>query len=168
MQRVLHVLAALALGLVLASCSGYRNSAEPDAPLKLPADCRSLFLRTVTNPTMAPGLEATLRSALRDELTRRARVAWASREAATAYVDVTVHRFTSQTSLTGSDDETLKSSASISLTVEIFRRSDGALVWSADKVGASESFTGNDRTQAEANVLDMAVRRAVDRMAQNY
>jgi hypothetical protein len=79
-----------------------------------------------------------------------------------------VHRFTSHTSLTGSDDETLKSSAGISLTLDVFRRSDGVQVWTSGRVGASESYTGNDKNQAEANVLDMAVRRAVDRMAQDY
>jgi hypothetical protein len=171
-QRVIHVLAVLTLALAatmaLASCSGYRNAAEPGTALALPADCRALFLRTVKNPTMAPDLEATLRSALRDELTRRGRATWVSREAATAYVDVDVHRFTSFTSLTNANDETIRSSASVILTVSIFRRSTGAQVWTSGRVNSNESYTGNDRPLAEANALDMAVRRAVDRMSQNY
>ena len=168
MRKTFRVLAVLALAVLVCSCAGYRAASDGDAPLKLPAEFRDLFLRTVDNPTMEPGLEAQLRSALRDELTRRARVLWVDRERATAYVDVTVHQFTSQTSLTGADDETIKSTASIDLSAVVVRRSDGSRIWSADHVSYGQTYSGDVRTQAEEAVLDIAVRRLVDRMGQAY
>jgi len=168
MKQTLRILVILALSLLVCSCTGYRAAADREAPLKLPENFRDLHLRSVENPTMDQGLEARLRSTLRDELTRRARVLWVPRESATAYVDVTVHHFTSHTSLTGADDETIKSNASIELSAALVRRSDGSLIWSSDHVGYSQSFSGDNRAQAEATVLDMAVRRMVDSMGQNY
>lgn len=168
MRNTLRVLAALVLALVVCSCAGYRAASDREAPLKLPEQFRDLYLRSVDNPTMEPGLEAQLRSALRDELTRRARVLWVDRERATAYVDLTVHQFTSQTSLTGADDETIKSTASIELSAAIVRRSDGSRIWSADHVSYGQTYSGDARSQAEQAVLDIAVRRLVDRMGQAY
>lgn len=168
MRQVLRVAAVLALALIVSGCAGYRAASDADAPFRIPEEFRDMHIRTVKNPTMDPDLEARLRTALRDELTRRGRAMWVPRERATALVDVTVHQFTTHTSLTGTDDETIRSSASISLTVSIVRRSDGSRLWVADHVGHSESFYGDDQEQAEASVLDLAVRKVVDRMTQSY
>ncbi len=168
MRSASRLVAVLVLALVAASCSGYRAASDREAPLKLPEEYRDLYLRSVENPTMNPDLEARLRTALRDELTRRARVLWVGREQATAYVDLKVNRFTSQTSLTGADDETIKSTASIDLSATIVRRADGSRIWGADHVGYSQSFSGDAKAEAEDAVLDIAVRRLVDRLGQAY
>lgn len=168
MHPALRILAALSLAFLVCSCAGYRMASDREAPLNLPEKYRDLFIRNVENPTMTPGLEDSLRTALRDELTRRARVLWVPRERASAYVDMTIHRYTSQTSLTGTEDETIKSSASIDVSLVIVRRSDGSQLWRADHVGHSESFTGDDQAEAQKHVLNLAVRKIVDRLSQDY
>lgn len=164
--RVLPVL-ALAMTLLLAACAGYSvTSTDGEGPLVLPEDARALFLKSVENRTMYVEVPATLRTQVRDEFTRRGRVAWVDRESATAYLHLKVVSFTHSAAVTDEDDETLKSSASIALEAWITRKSDGAELWRGE-ASHGESFI-TDRASAEASVVEHAVRKLADRLAQNY
>ncbi|MEW5773717.1 MAG: LPS assembly lipoprotein LptE [Thermodesulfobacteriota bacterium] len=163
--RILGALLALAC-LALAACAGY--SPQGRGGLVLPEGRRDLCIVEVENPTLRPDLSALLRNLLRDELARRGQVRWTDREHATALVHLAVEDFTSQTLLTGSHEQTLKSSASITVEAWIERRPEGDQIWRSGRVGVSRSFTGNDRADAEARVLEQAAQRLADLLAQSY
>ena len=153
--------------LALSACSGYRVTGGDDAAsLALPEDARALFIKDVENRTVNVEVNHTLRTQVRDEFTRRGRVAWVDRESATAYLHLKVVSFTESAAVTDEDDETLKSSASISLEAWITRKSDGAELWRG-RASHGESFI-SDRDAAEASVIEHAVRKLADQLAQNY
>ena len=160
------VLAALVLAALLVACAGYGPSSQ--AALTLPEGRRDLCIVEVDNPTLRPDLSAQLRGLLRDELSRRSQVRWTDREHATGLVHLLVHDFSSQTTLTGSHEQTLKSTASISVEAWIERRPEGGELWRTGRVSLSRSFTGNDRSDAETRVLEQAAQRLADLLGQAY
>lgn len=161
-----RLLAAALAGLLLAACAGYGPAGR--AALTLPEGRRDLCIVEVENPTLRPDLSAQLRNLLRDELSRRGQVRWTDRENATALVHLEVDDFSSQTALTGSHDETLKSTAAIAVEAWIERRPEGGVLWRSGRVSLSRSFTGNDRSDAEARVLEQAAQRLADQLGQAY
>lgn len=158
-------LPAVLLALVLSGC-GY-HFAGSEAPLVLDANHRALCIRSVENPTLKPWIESRIRAEFRDELTRRGTITWASVKDANADVFITIHSFRSDSSLTDSDDETIKSDATIDMRARIVSRTDGAELWSSGSVTASQSFT-TDREGAERRAVSLAVRRLADRLSQAY
>lgn len=165
-MRRIRTLVVMVLALALAGCAGYRQASSADAPFTLPEEARSLFLTKVENPTMDPDLESVLRAEIRDEFTRRGRVKWVERDEATAYMKIKVNRFRTATSLTDGDEDTIKSSASISIEAWITAKESGRELWHGN-AGHSESFL-TDQEAAEADVLEMAARKLVDRLSQAY
>ncbi len=147
-------------------CGGYHF--KDKAPVSLAEEYRSLFILSVDNPTMKPWLDARLRSSVRDEFTRRGKIQWVSKDAAAAYLKIKVHDFSSSTSLTGSKDETVKSAAGIDLEAWIISQKDGSVLWSSNRVSAGQSFLTGGRDQAEAKVLDLAVRELADRLGWDF
>lgn len=165
-SRARAALAGVLLGAALAACTGY--APEGRAPLLLPGACRDLYIASVENPTLRPDLSARLRELLRDELAKRGRVRWTDRDQATALVNIAVHDFSSRTALTGSREETIKSTASIDLEAWIERRPEGGELWRSGRVSLSQSFLGGGREDAEAKVLEMAAQRLADLLGQAY
>ncbi len=161
-----RLLAAAALAVLLAACAGYGPQGR--TALTLPEGRRDLYIVEVENPSLRPDLSAQLRALLRDELSKRGQVRWTDREHATAVIHLTVHDFKSSSALTGSHDETLKSTATISLEARMERRPEGGDLWRSGRVSVSRSYTGNDRADAEAEVLDRAVQQLVDQLGQAY
>jgi len=165
--RLCGALLALALACAaLAACAGY--SLQSREILALPEDRRDLCIVSVDNPTLRPDLSAQLRNLLRDELAKRGRIRWVPRDQATAIIHLAVQDFNSQSSLTGSHDETLKSTATISLTARIERRPEGGDLWRSGDVSVSRTYTGNNASDAEAEVLEQAAQRLADLMGQAY
>ena len=165
--RLLRALLAAALaGLALAACAGYGPQGRET--LSLPEDRRDLCIVSVDNPTLRPSLSSQLRNLLRDELSKRGQIRWTSREKATAIVHLRVQDFSSQTTLAGSHDETLKSTASITVEAWIERRPEGGLLWKPHTVSIARSYTANDRSDAEDQVLEQAAQRLADLMNQAY
>jgi hypothetical protein len=163
---LVRLLAAVALAALLTACAGYGPQGK--STLTLPENRRDLCIVQVDNPTLRPDLSAQLRALLRDEMSKRGQVRWTDREHASAVVHLEVHDFSSQSALTGSHEETLKSTANISLEARIEGRPEGAVLWRSGLVSVSRSFTGNNRADAEARVLDQAVQRLVDLLGQAY
>lgn len=166
-RRACGVLAAAVLAcLALAACAGY--GLQSREALNLPEDRRDLCIVAVDNPTLRPDLSAQLRNLLRDELAKRGRVRWVDRAKATAVVHLAVESFTSQTTLTGSHDETLKSAATINLSAWIESRPEGKDLWRSRQVSVSRTYTGNNSAEAEDQVLELAAQRLADLMGQAY
>ncbi|MDY7001026.1 MAG: LPS assembly lipoprotein LptE [Thermodesulfobacteriota bacterium] len=148
------------------SCHGYHL--KDQAPVSLAKEYRSLFIVSVENPTMKPWLDARLRASVRDEFTRRGKIQWVSKDRAAAYLKIKVHDFSSNTSVSGSKDETIKSAAGIDLEAWIVSQKDGSVLWRSNRVSAGQSFLTGGRDQAEARVLDLAVRELADRLGWDF
>ena len=138
------------------------------SPVSLPEEYRSLFIASVDNPTLKPWLEARLRAMVRDEFTRRGRIEWVPRDQASAFLRIKVYDFSSSTSVSGSKDETVKSAAGIDLEAWIVSRKDGSVLWRSNRVSCGQSFLAGGRDQAEAKVLDLAVRELADRLGWDF
>jgi hypothetical protein len=152
--------------LVLLSGCGYQLASK--GPVVLPEDQRSLCMDSVENPTLQTWLGPRLRSVLRDELTRRGWTRWTSRNQADLLVRIVIDRYSRSSKVRDEDDETLRYSASISMRIDLVSRTTDQVVWSSGMVGESESYFGNSTTAADMAVTELAVRRAVDRLAQRY
>jgi len=164
MKRILPLMAVV-LTLALTAC-GYRQASDKSAPFVLPEKARALFITKVENPTMDPDVESILRAEIRDEFTRRGHVTWVDRDKATAYLKIKVNQFTTSTSLTDENDDTVKSSAYIDVDAWITDKDSGKELWHGT-ASHSESFT-SDQEAAEADVLEMVARKLTNRLAQDY
>lgn len=154
------------IALLLPAC-GYHLSAQE--PLVLPQESSKLFLTKVTNPTTETWMDPMLRTALRDEFTRRGKVTWVERDQAEATVTLDVASYSASSSLTGADDTTLKSTATIVLTVNFYNARNNVLIWTSGAVVASESFRGTEtKRDATQKAVELAMRMVADRMSQNF
>lgn len=165
-MKIFRFTLVMALALCVWSCAGYRQAGDGNAPLDLPEEARALFITSVENPTMNPDLESLLRAEIRDEFTRRGRVAWVDRDQATAYMRIKVNSFRTATSLTDEDETTIRSSSSISLEAWITAKDTGQELWRGS-ASHSENFS-TDQEAAEADVMEMAARKLADRLNQAY
>lgn len=169
MKRLTAVLAAtllLALALGPVSC-GY-NLANRGGPVKLPPKARSLAIAQVTNPTTFTWLEPRLRSLFRDEITRRGWARWVDRKDASALLYVTVRRYTRNTAVYGTREQTLRYDATLVLSARIVSAVDGSVLWDSGELTQVEPFFVGGETEADNAVTDLAVRQLVDRMAEGY
>lgn len=154
------------IALLLPAC-GYHLTAQE--PISLPQDRTKLFLSKVTNPTTETWMEPMLRTALRDEFTRRGKVTWVERDQAESTVTLDVKSYTASGSLTGKDETTLKSTATINLIVNFYNARTNALIWTSGSVVASESFHDTTtKRDATGKAVELAVRMVADRMSQNF
>jgi outer membrane lipopolysaccharide assembly protein LptE/RlpB len=163
--RLVLLLTVLA-ALFLTGC-GYQLSSM--APITLPREQTKLYITKVTNPTIESWIEPRLRSSLRDEFTRRGGVQWVDRNRAETLVEVIIHSFSTSSSVKGEDDETVRSSASISLEVQLFDGRDHALLWTSGRVSDQESYSGEgQRQEAAFDALEEAIRKSADRLSDRF
>jgi hypothetical protein len=134
----------------------------------LPDDRRALFIEEIENPTLMTSLNFRLRSLIRDELSRRGNVRWVDAGEASAVMQIEILTFTSSVTVTGSQDQTLRSAAVIVINGTILSAADRSVLWTSGNVSARESFTSGGEEDAEDRVIQLAVQRMVDRLAQNY
>lgn len=165
MSSPLRTIVAILVLALLAGC-GYRNTLS--GPVALPEDKRKLFFEEVENPTLRTSLDARLRSLIRDELTRRGKVEWVSRDQAEAYFQIEILQFTSTSSVTGAEEQTLRFTTVISLEGGIVSAADRSILWSSGPVSAYESFLSGGRDAAEDRVILLAVERVVDRLGHSF
>jgi predicted small lipoprotein YifL len=165
-MSLLHRTVLLTLALLLLAGCGYKNTQS--GPVALPENKRKLFLEDVENPTLETDLYARIRSLVRDELTRRGQVQWVPRGAAEALMSVDIRTFTSRASVKDAEDETLRSTASITLDAEIVSATDRSVLWTSGEVSASEPFTTGGQEDAEERAILLGVERLVDRLGQNF
>jgi hypothetical protein len=158
------ICAALLLA-VLTGC-GYRNTAE--SPFLLSREDRTLFLTEVENPTLRPTLDSRLRSLVRDEFTRRLGYTWTGKEVASALFSLEIINFTSSTAVAGARDQTLKSSANISLRATVRDKEDYSVLWDSGIVAASQTFLSGEQQAAEDRVILLAVERLADKLENDF
>ncbi|HKK33341.1 MAG TPA: LPS assembly lipoprotein LptE [Desulfomicrobiaceae bacterium] len=162
-----HALLLTALAALLLTGCGYQLSSM--APITLPKEQTRLYIAKVTNPTIESWIEPRLRSSLRDELTRRGGVQWVERNQAETEVEVIIHSFSTSSSVKGEDDETVRSSASITLEIQLFDRQDHAMLWTSGPVSGQESYSGDSQQEEAAfDAMEEVIRKSADRLSDQF
>ncbi|MBI9081412.1 MAG: hypothetical protein JEY79_16925 [Pseudodesulfovibrio sp.] len=152
--------------LVLTAC-GY-TLGEGDSTVLAP-QYRTIAISEVHNPTTLSWLEPRLRKLLRDELNNRRTITWVdSRDNADAVISITIKRYNRPTAVTGSDDETLRSSANFNFEASIFSTTDDSLIWNSGTISQSWPFFSGGESEADMEVTLLGIRRLADLMTQNY
>lgn len=146
---------------------GYSFQSE-SGPIVLPEGARSLAIDKVENPSMEAWLEFSIRSKLRDEITRRGQATWADSSKADALLSVTIKSFVLTSDVKSSKDQTLKYSANLKMQATITDRLSGRTLWRSGMIEENQPYFLNEQAQAEDMVVELAVRQLVDRMSQNY
>lgn len=169
-RRTSRRLAALLLVLIAASllwgCGRYGFTAK-EGQSALPEDVRTIYVRSVENPTMHTWLPARLVSNFRDEITQRHMLEWSTRDAADALVDLEIVRFAISSSLLTKEETTLQYSASVTLNARIYGRADNDLLWQRSSSWSETFLAANDQVARE-RALDLAVQRLVDQLTDAY
>lgn len=151
---------------VLAGC-GYTFSGM--APIELPQGQKRLCITRFENPTTEPWLEPSLRAELRDEFTRRGQVKWVNKNEAETLVTIRVIRYSSSSTLKGSDDETVTSAIQLTTAVDMYNAADHTLIWTSETINVSESFRGNSgEPKAREDAVRLTAERIADRLGQAF
>jgi outer membrane lipopolysaccharide assembly protein LptE/RlpB len=161
---------ALAILVGLTASCGYHLSSS--APITLPEGMTRLFLEEIDNPTTESWLEPALRSALRDELSRRGRIEWVDKDRAEGLVRLDIEQYTASAKLENAKEQTVKSEVRLRLRGRIFRSRDHHLLWESGTVLATESFVGpregTEQREAQRQVVDLAVEKLADNLGQGF
>lgn len=164
MQRITSLLLPV-LTLLTIGC-GYHFSAS--APITLPRGVADIYIQNVENSTLESWIDPYLRTKFRDELTRRAKVNWVDPDKAQAYVNLTVI-YSTDTELSGGQDQTLRSRATVTMETEFRSQVDGSLLWSSGPVTVSETFEeGTSEIVAGERAIEDAIRSIVDGLGADY
>lgn len=156
----------LIIGLMFLCACGY---GFPDgSTASLPEEYRTLAIASVEQPSLYSWVEPRIRSLLRDELNRRKWVTWADKSKASAWIKINVSKFSNRASVSGDEDETLRSSASITMEAVIVSAVDGHTLWSSGTISEDWPYYGNEVDEANDMVTELAIRKLADRLSQNY
>ena len=146
---------------------GYSFSAM--APIDLPKDQTLLCITKFVNPSTEAWLEPSLRAELRDEFTRRGQVKWVAKNEAETLVTIRVIRYSSSSTLKGSDDETVTSAIQLSVAVDMYNAVEHNVIWTSGTVNVSQSFKGESTEQkAREDAVSLAAERIADRLGQAF
>ncbi len=149
---------------------GYKWTAS--TPISLPKGITKLYLEKVENPTTQTWLEPRLRTAFREEFTRRGQIQWVKETETQGLVQIDITHFSSTTKLEDAQERTVKSEVTLGLEVKIFSQSEHVLLWNSDPVVVRESYTGSEegpqRRKAEYRVVDLAVEEVANKLGQKF
>lgn len=145
---------------------GYHNSATE--PNRLGERFKEVAIAKVENPTLERWLEPKLRSLLRDEITRRGQLVWTDKSKADALFNIKIISLSSGSSILGNDDITLKYDKTLKVQMRVTNAADGKLLWNSGTVSVTESYFTNEESATEELVVELLVRRLVDKMNQAY
>ncbi|WP_052813030.1 LPS assembly lipoprotein LptE [Desulfonatronum thioautotrophicum] len=146
---------------------GYHFSAS--APITLPRGVSNIFISEVDNPTLEAWIDPFLRSRFREEFTRRAQVNWVDEGQAEAYVVLRIIAFTTETELSGAQDQTLRERATVVMETEFRSQLDDSLIWSSGHISDSETFeTGTSSITAGERAIENAIRRTADGLGADF
>lgn len=164
-MKLLKYIPLLIFVLPLTAC-GYKFAGGEHASLE--PQYRKLYIDEVEHPTTLPWMEARLRSLLRDEFNRRSWVTWTTRNKATAWIKLNVQKYSRKASVTGDKDQTLRSTASITMTATIVSPADGRVLWSSGTISANWPYYGGEEEEADQEVTKRAIEILAERLSQNY
>ncbi len=167
MPRTLTYLTfGLFLLLLLLGC-GYHFSAS--APITLPRGVVNIHIQEVDNPTLEAWIDPYLRSQFREEFTRRAQINWVDADQAQAHIVLRVIAYSTDTELSGAQDQTLTERATVILETELLSAVDGSRIWSSGHISEFETFeTGTNEVAAGERAIENAIRRTADALGADF
>jgi hypothetical protein len=155
--------------VLICSLTGCGYTFSGMAPIELPQGQTLLCITKFENPTTEPWLEPSLRAEIRDEFTRRGQVKWVSRNEAETLVTIRVIRYSSSSTLKGSNDETVTSAVQLSVVVDMYNAADRTVIWTSGPINVSESFRGDSgEPKAREDAVRLTAERIADRLGQAF
>lgn len=149
---------------------GYKWTASN--PISLPKGITKLYLEKVENPTTQTWLEPRLRTALKEEFTKRGQIQWVKETKTQGLVQIDITHFSSSTKLEDAQKRTVKSEVTLGLEVKIFSQPEHVLLWNSGSVVVRESYTGPEegtqRRKAEYRVVDLGVEKVANKLSQEF
>ncbi len=172
----MRILGLLLVILTVSGAAGCGYNFAGMVPVRLPENVELLNISEVRNPTQEVWLEAYLRSNFRDEISRRAEVAWVDENEAEALVHIQVERLRTSDGLIGIDDRLVRVDVRLDLEIIMFNARTKERIWSSGIVRGTSSYhvareeifvpgePGPAHRQAVEEAVDDALRRATDRL----
>ncbi|WP_027723157.1 LPS assembly lipoprotein LptE [Maridesulfovibrio zosterae] len=145
---------------------GYHNSATE--PNRLGEMFRDVAISKVENPTLERWLEPKIRSLLHDEIIRRGQLVWVDKSKADALFNIKIINLTDGSRILGDKDKTLKYDMTLKLQMRVTSAADGKLLWNSGPVSVTESYYTGQEEATQQLIVELLVRRLVDKMNQAY
>jgi len=159
------------VGLLAGGC-GYQmdgfSSSSSRAHSVLGTGNSTLKIEKVEQVTMYPWVQYYLRGAVRDEVNLRRLARWVDSGNADYLLTVNMPGFQVRSSMSNRVDETLLSDTTVRLELIVRSGKTGAVVWRSGVVSYSDKFEVVDEGNAIRDGLQEVLRRAFDRMQQNF
>ena len=159
------------LSLLVGGC-GYQldgfSSASSRAHSVLGDGNSTIKFDKVEQITLLPWVQYYVRGVVRDEMTLRRLARFVDDGKADYLLTVNMTGFSVRSSISNRVDNTLLSTTTVSLEVIVRSGKSGGVVWKSGRVSFSDKFEVVDEDMAVREGLKEAVRRALDRMQQEF
>ncbi len=160
-----RLLLLLCLVFFVSGCGYHSSASEPN---KLSEKYHEIAISEVKNPTLERWLEPRLRGDLRDEITRRGQLVWVDKSKAEALISLRIVSFSNNSRVLGNKDETLKYNSILKVQMKVTDAADGHIIWNSGTVEVTESYYKGQEDTTQDLVVELMIRRLVDRMNQAY
>ncbi len=159
------------IGLFVGGC-GYQmdgfSSSSSRAHSVLGNGSSTIKFDKVEQITLFPWVQYYVRGVVRDEVNLRRLARWVDDGNADYLLTVNMTGFRVRSSISNRVDNTLLSTTTVSIDVIVRSGRTGAVVWKSGPVAYSDKFEVVDEASAVREGLKEAVRRALDRMQQEF
>ena len=167
----LFAAAVCGLSLLVGGC-GYQmdgfSSASSRAHSVLGSGSSTIKFDKVEQVTMYPWVQYYLRGTVRDEVTLRRLARWVDAGSADYLLTVNMTGFSARSSISNRVDTTLLTDTTVALELVVRSGKSGSVVWKSGPVYYHDKFEVVDEASAIRDGLKQAVRRALDRMQQEF
>ena len=159
------------VGLLVGGC-GYQmdgfSSSSSRAHSVLGRGNSTIKFDKVEQITLFPWVQYHIRGLVRDEVNLRRLARWVDDGNADYLLTVNMSGFKVRSSISNWYDNTLLSETTVSLEMIVRSGKTGAVVWRSGQIAYSDKFEVVDEDSAVREGLKEAVRRALDRMQQEF
>ena len=163
--------AACCLSLLAGGCGysldGYSTSSSRAVSI-LGDGSSTLKIDKVEQVTMYPWVQYYLRGITRDEVNLRRLARWVDSGNADYLLTITMPGFRVRSAVSNYVDNTLLSDTVVQIELVVRSGKTGAVVWRSGVISYSDKFETVDESSAIRDGLKEALRRALDRMQQNF
>lgn len=155
--------------LILSGCSyQWQGFHTPATNSVLGDGSKTMSMGTVEQASLYAWLPYYVRSVLRDEINVRKLAQWRDDGESDYRMEVKVPLFRISSYSHDADDVTLLSAAQVQVELLVYHDKNDTLAWRSGIVNHTEYYENPREDQAVREVLEQALRRAVDRMQQAF
>ena len=159
------------IGLFVGGC-GYQSdgfsSVSSRAHSVLGSGSSTIKFDKVEQITLFPWVQYYVRGTVRDEVNLRRLARWVDDGNADYLLTVNMTGFRERSSISNRYDTTLLSTTTVSLEMIVRSGKTGAVVWKSGRIDYSDKFEVVNEDSAVRDGLKEAIRRALDRMQQEF